>query len=185
MQDFDLRRAMIEIISRNRTLFIWESIAFIILGVLAIMSPVLFSIAIELLIGWICIISAIVIAVRLAQGKQLPNTSSMVMSLILYLLLGIVLVAYPLSGVLTLNLLLACFFFCDGIFRLTSAIQMRPAPRWGWIFFSGFLSFLLGLLIVMTWPQGAPWILGMLLGINLLSNGCIQLGLVMALPKAK
>jgi uncharacterized membrane protein HdeD (DUF308 family) len=180
---FDPRDIVIELLKRNRKLFFWESIAFIILGIAALIAPVLFSITLDLMIGWLAILAACLLAVRIAKSQAVPNTSSAVMSMILYLALGLLLLAYPLTGVLTINLLLACFFICDGIFKLTSAIQIKPAPRWGWIFLSGFLSFILGLLIIFSWPSGAAWILGVLIGINLLTNGLVQLGLVLALPK--
>jgi uncharacterized membrane protein HdeD (DUF308 family) len=179
----DPKNIMIELLKRNRKLFFWESIAFIILGVAALTAPVLFSITIDLMIGWLAILAACLLAARIAQSQAVPNTASAVMSMILYLILGLLLLAYPLSGIITLNILLACFFICDGVFKLTSAIQLKPAPRWGWIFLNGILSFILGLLIIVSLPGGAPWVLGILIGINLLASGLVQLGMILALPK--
>ena len=174
---------MISLIQQNRSTLLFEGFTFVILGLIALIMPVLFSFALEYILGFFCLIAAGVLGARTVCAKELPNRSSNIVTTILYLVLGLVLLFYPLSGILTLSLLLACFFIFDGIFKMTSSMQMRPAPAWGWLFFSGFLSFLLAILIMMSWPTEAAWILGVFAGINLLCTGFVQLGLVWALPK--
>ena len=183
MQDFDPRQFIMQMIQKNRKFLFWESIAFIILGILALSAPVMFSFALELFLGWLCILSACVIGARVAMTRDLPNKSSNIMTMMVYLALGLILISYPLTGVLTLNLLLACFFVFDGIFKLTSALQIRPASGWGWLFFSSILSFFLAILIIMAFPTGSAWILGVFFGINFLFSGFVQLSLLWALPK--
>jgi len=184
MQDFDPKQFIMQMIQKNRKLVFWEGVAFVVLGIFALCAPVVFSFALELFIGWLCILTACVLAVGVAQRKGLPNTSSNVMILLIYLALGLILVSYPLSGVLTLNLLLACFFVFDGIFKLTSSLQIRPVSGWGWLFFSSVLSFFLAILILMAFPTGSAWLLGIFFGINFLFSGLVQLSLLWSLPKS-
>lgn len=179
----DPRKFMISLIQQNRSVILFEGLAFVCIGILALLAPALFSLALEYILGFIALFGAGVLGARIFQAKELPNRSSNIMTMILYLALGSLLLFYPLSGILTINLLLACFFIFDGIFKMTSSMQLRPAPRWGWLFFSGFLSFVLALLILMAFPAGAAWILGILVGINLLCTGFVQLALLWALPK--
>jgi uncharacterized membrane protein HdeD (DUF308 family) len=176
---------LIECVQRHKKLLIKDGIVFVLLGLLALAIPTIFTLTIAKVIGVLCLIAGCMLAFHIAKGKELPNNSSSIVSMIVYLSLGLVLTAYPLSGVVTLNLLLICFFVLDGIFKITSAIQLRPVPGWKWIFFSGFLSFMLSLLILLSIPEGSAWLLGILVGFHLLSTGATQLYQAWALSKIK
>lgn len=52
--------------------------------------------------------------------------------------------------------------------RYRSSRQMKG---WGWMLFSGVISLLLGGLALFPWPETAPWLLGLLFGVNLLVSG--------------
>ena len=173
MQDDDLKKFMISLIELNKEVLRTEGTVFALLGLFTLAVP-----SSPLFVGIGALIAATATGYRIVKGQALPNTSSIGMNLLIYLILGLVLLLYPLSAVVTLNLMLASFFIFDGIFKLTSSIQMQPAPRWGWLFFNAFLSFLFAMLIVMLWPTGSSWVLGRLFGISLLCTGLAELNLL-------
>jgi uncharacterized membrane protein HdeD (DUF308 family) len=91
------------------------------------------------------------------------------------------LLAYPISGIVTLTLLIAAFFFVEGVIQLMIGFQMRSLQGWGWMVFSGIISILLAGLIWSEFPGSARWVIGLLVGVNLLIFGLSQLFLVFSI----
>ncbi len=163
------------LMKRYKKLFIIEGILFTLFGAFAIVLPQLFSLTLDYFIAWLFILSSAAIGVCSMQAEELPNRKIAILSALLYFVLGVLLLAYPMSGILTLTLLLAFYFMFDGIAKLYSSVQIKPLQGWGWLVISGVISLALSILILGFWPQGASWMLGMLVGINLLITGITTL----------
>lgn len=169
---------MIESIRNNRGLYIFESLVFIVLGLLAIALPGLFTYSMELLIGCLFLVGGLVQGYRtLKTGKNVGYFWGLLSSII-SVFVGLLLLAYPISGIITLTLLIAAFFFIEGIIQLFIGFQMRELRGWVWMIFSGIISIILAGLIWSDFPGSARWVLGLLVGINLLMFGLSQLFLV-------
>ncbi len=158
-------------IQEHRGLLLFEGIVFLILGILAICLPGIFTLGFELLIGWLFLIGGVIQLVRTFQTKSIPNFVWTILSAIVYLVVGGLLLWYPLRGVLTLTFLLALFFLIQGIFQIISSFTLRPMRNWGWTLFSGIVSVIIAAIIWSGWPGTAVWVLGLLVGINLLFAG--------------
>ena len=78
---------------------------------------------------------------------------------------------YPLSGILTLTLLLAVVFLLEGILKIALSFKVKPQSNWGWLLVSGIAGIILAIIIILEFPAAAAWILGLLVGINLLISG--------------
>lgn len=72
---------------------------------------------------------------------------------------------------MTITMLVTLFFAMDGIAKIYLAFMIRPLARWGWVFFSGFTSLFLAIIVWIGWPETALWLLGLLLGINMIFLG--------------
>jgi uncharacterized membrane protein HdeD (DUF308 family) len=153
------------------------------LGIATLCVALIFSAALNFCLGLITLGAATAIAIHLVKTRELPNSSSKYVAFVLYLTLGCVLLFYPIQGVVTLNLLIPCFFILDGFFTLTSSMQLRPVPGWMGFLTGGFLSFILALLIVIQWSQGHSAIVAALFGLGLISSGLQELNLIRKLPK--
>ncbi|MBS0637496.1 MAG: DUF308 domain-containing protein, partial [Verrucomicrobia bacterium] len=164
-------------------LFIAEGILFTLLGILGMALPQFFSLTLDYFFGWLFILGAVALGYRSIATPDMPNRTASIFSSILYLVLGILLFVYPMSGILTLTLLLAFYFFLDGVVKVYGAFQIKPLKSWGWILTSGVLSLILAALILGLWPSQASWILGMLVGINLFITGVTTLGFIWSLSK--
>ena len=70
-----------------------------------------------------------------------------------------------------LTLVIAAMFLAEGIFKFFMAFQVRPIQNWGWLAANGVISFILGLLIWSRWPGDSTWIIGLLVGIDLIVGG--------------
>ena len=93
------------------------------------------------------------------------------LSAVLYLGVGILLLVNPLEGALALTIVLAAFLVVEGIFKIIMAMRVRDHDGWGWLLASGILSVTLGVLIWAQWPASGLWVIGLLVGIQLLFTG--------------
>jgi uncharacterized membrane protein HdeD (DUF308 family) len=144
----------------------------LLLGVAAIASPLVAGVVTGLFLGWLFILGGVLQLIYAFQHQH--SSGPLVLSLLLGLLsliVGILLVADPWAGAISLTLFVGVYFFVDGIFRVFLAFQHKPRARWGWLLFNGILMIILGILIWSQWPLNAPWILGTLVGVGLLVNG--------------
>ncbi|MBD0336418.1 MAG: DUF308 domain-containing protein [Cyanobacteria bacterium Co-bin13] len=149
----------------------------LLLGIAAIASPLVAGVVTGLFLGWLFILGGVIQIVYAFQHQH--NSGPLVLSLllgVLSLIVGILLVADPWAGAVSLTLFVGVYFFLDGVFRVFLAFQHKlSSPRWGWFLFNGILMIILGILIWSQWPVNAPWILGTLVGIGLLINGIATL----------
>jgi uncharacterized membrane protein HdeD (DUF308 family) len=143
----------------------------IILGIAAIFLPFIATLTIEALLAVIFIIAGITHVLHAFQSRQTKGMALRLLAGVLYGLVGIILLAFPLQGALTLTLLLAILFMVAGSFKIALALYIRPLLSWGWLMFSGIISAILGVLIWMGLPGTATWAIGLLVGIELLFSG--------------
>ena len=148
-------------------------ILLIIIGLVAISVPLATALAIELLLGWILVVGGIVHGVYAFKSRHEPGVLLRVVTAILYLAAGIILLAHPLAGVLTLTLLLAILFTVEGVSKIITAFGLRAMPNWGWVMFNGIVTLILGVIMWANWPIGAAWVIGLLVGIDLLVAGWV------------
>lgn len=166
-----------------RTVLIAEGVIFSVLGILAIMMPVISTISAELFIGALFLCGGGVQLYRSLTHKADPFKGNSLITGIFYALFGALLLFFPMAGILSLTILLTIFFIVDGIGKSVLAFQMKPAQRWGWFLVSGILSLVLAFLIWSGWPGTAFWVLGLLVGINLLFFGLALISYAFNLPK--
>lgn len=162
---------MADVIQKSKSWFLGAGIILILLGAAAISVPLAASIAIEVLFGWIFVISGVV---TIAHSFRALSSGKCILRLlggVFYLAVGIMFLGYPMQGVLTLTLLLAILFMFEGVMKIAVAVQLRPSPNWGWMLASGIAALILAALIISGYPSSATWILGLLVGINLIFSG--------------
>ncbi len=153
----------------------------VILGVVAIGVPVVATLAVELLFGWLFLVGGIVQVVHLVQTRAAGGFFLKLLGALLYCAAGVLLLLFPLQGTLTLTLLIAVLFIVDGVLKISTAFHLRPMTSWGWVFFSGLIAFALGILIWFELPSSAAWAIGLLVGINFLISGITLVSLALAM----
>jgi uncharacterized membrane protein HdeD (DUF308 family) len=151
-------------------------ILMIVLGVIAIGIPIAISVTMTIFLGILLLVAGVA---QLAQGiasHQWGGFFIHLLGAVVYILFGLALLVNPEVGVRALTLLLAMYFIISGFIKIMMAIISHGARNWGWMLFSGIVSFILGALIWSQWPSNADWVIGLLVGIDLLFTGW---GLVM------
>jgi uncharacterized membrane protein HdeD (DUF308 family) len=142
-----------------------------VLGLLLIAAPALGTLAIDLLVGWFLIIGGVAQLFHAFMEKAWRGFLLELLSGLLYLVVGLLLVFYPMAGAQALTIFLAAFLLVEGIVRIALGLRVRPAQGWGWLLSGGIVTVILALLIWMQWPSSALWVIGLLVGVNLLFTG--------------
>ena len=161
-----------EIIHDHWVLFLIQGIILAALGLLAIGAPFLATVVVVKLAGWLFLIGGIVGLASLFTGRRVPGSFWSFLSAIVSILVGIYILYRPLAGMLSLTLVLAAFFFAQGITQIFASLSHRRVLKsWGWVLLSGIVDLILGGIIVSGWPETSAWVLGILVGVNLFMFG--------------
>lgn len=156
----------------QRRHYVLEGIILIILGLLAIWLPVFTTFSLTLLIGSILLIGGAIQLFRTFRGIKTASFWVSLINCLLAIIVGILLLFYPMHGRMFLTLLLGIFFLFQGVTQIAMGIHIKPISRnWGLLVVSGIVSIILSILIWSKWPSISSWFIGLLVGINLLFFG--------------
>jgi uncharacterized membrane protein HdeD (DUF308 family) len=87
-----------------------------------------------------------------------------------YIVIGFVLMSQPVGGALALTWVLGIVFLASGIVR--ALVGIRNGTQAGWLLVvSGVLGVIAGLVILIGWPVTGLWVIGFLLGVDLVLHG--------------
>jgi uncharacterized membrane protein HdeD (DUF308 family) len=184
LPEFDeIRREAAAAIHDHWKFFLADGVLMMLLGAAAIIVPDLASLAITIFVGWLFFVGGVFRALMAWRRRRSPAFGWSLATGLLAALLGIILVARPLQGMLTLTAALAAFFIIGGIGTLLIAFEYRRhLTSWGWLLLSGVIDLVLAYLILEGWPSSAGWAIGLLAGINMFFFG---LSLVMTAIAAR
>jgi uncharacterized membrane protein HdeD (DUF308 family) len=163
-------------------LFLIEGIVLVLLGFAAILVPPIATLAFTLVIGWLFLISGIVGLITTFYMRNAPGFWWSLFSAVVGIAAGIILLRWPISGTVSLTLVLIAFFIVEGIATLMYAFEHRSqlSGRWGWMLASGIVDLILAGIIFAGLPASATWALGLLVGINMLFGGTAMIGMALA-----
>ena len=178
----DFQRSVANAIHAHWGLFLFEGIVLVILGAAAIIVPQIATLAFTLVIGWLFLISGGVGLVTTFWMRNAPGFWWALLSAAIALAAGVVLILWPISGTLSLTLVLIAFFVVEGIATLMYAFEHKAqlSGRWGWMLASGIVDLVLAGIIFAGLPGTAAWALGLLVGINMLFGGTAMIGMALA-----
>ncbi len=181
-----IERAVEGAIREHWVLFLIEGIVLLVLGIAAILVPMVATIAFTILIGWLFLISGAVGLFTTFWMRHAPGFWWSLLSAVIAIAAGIVLLIWPISGSLSLTLLLTAFFIVEGVASIMYAIEHRRqlSGRWGWMLVSGIVDLILAGIIIAGLPGTALWALGLLVGINLIFGGVAMIGMALAAKPA-
>ncbi len=173
VSEAQLREQLSGAMRRHWVLFLCEGIALVILGLLAVLAPVIASVAATVFFGWILLLSGIVGLIATLRARQAPGFTWSLLSALVGIVAGVLLLVWPLLGTLSLTAVLIAFLLLEGGVSIMYALEHKSAlsGRWGWMLASGIADVILGLLLFIGLPGTALWALGLLVGINLLFGG--------------
>lgn len=152
-------------------------------GVAAISVPLLATVGIVTVIGILMLAAGAAQIVSAFSSSKWSGVFVHIVMGLLYGVTGFFILENPLVGAGGLTLLMAMFFFMSGIFRIVFALRER-FPTWGWTLLNGAVTLLLGIIIWRQFPESALWLIGLLVGIDLIFTGWTWIMLAFAVRNA-
>ncbi len=168
-----IQRAVATALHEHWGLYLAEGILLVVLGLIAIVIPPIATLAVEILFGWLFLLSGIMGLITTFMMRQAPGFWWSLISAILGIAAGVVLLLYPANGVLSLTLILIVFFIVEGVATIMFALDHKRelSGQWAFMLLSGIIDLVLAAIIFAGLPGTAAWALGVLVGINMLFGG--------------
>ncbi len=166
-----VRSAMAAAFRDNWKSYCLQGVLLFILGILAVATPLFATLAIEILLGWLILFGGLIGCYRAFRDRGESSFWPPFLAGAVSIIVGVLLLVYPLQGVLTLTILVAAFLFAEGLMQIMMSISLRPAKQWVWLLVSGLLALVLAVMVIAQLPGSAGWLLGLLVGINLMFFG--------------
>jgi len=173
----------VEMVKSASTVSILWGVLLIVFGVMAVGSPFLAAVAVNVVVAWLLVLAGIV---HIMLGFRAHGAGSMIWKVLVgvaYLCFGGYVLIHPVLGVATLTLLLASLFLVEGILNIVLYVKMRPIHGSSWMLLDGIITLLLGLMIYLQWPSSSAWAIGTLVGVSLIFSGVARVMMSLAVRK--
>jgi len=150
-----------------------EAIVLLLLGVAALAAPLMAGLAIAFLIGWVLVFSGVIGLIAAFAGHMHYHRGWSLASAIVALIAGLLLLLFPLIGVITVAIVIGAYLVVDGVSLIGLALTRRKRgfSGWPWLAASGALDLLLALFILSLGAAGSAILVGVVVGIDLLVAG--------------
>jgi uncharacterized membrane protein HdeD (DUF308 family) len=155
------------------SLFVIQGVFLMILGALAFIWPQISTVAIDIYVGWVLLLSGLAGLATMFIAADVPAFLWSLVTAALSLFAGVLLLWHPVEGAISLTLVLIAFFIVEGVFQVAVAVRYRDLfpDSWGWMPMSGIADLFLAAVIISGWPGTASWALGLIVGVNLITSG--------------
>jgi uncharacterized membrane protein HdeD (DUF308 family) len=140
-------------------------------GFAAIAFPYLSTMAAKIALGWIFLVAGVATILHAFSAGAWRGFFLNLLIGLLYLVAGAYLAFLPLTGIITLTIVIAALFLTDGVLEVIMAFRVRPHEGWVWVLISGLAAIAVGAMIAMQLPNSAAWAIGLLVGIKLIFAG--------------
>jgi uncharacterized membrane protein HdeD (DUF308 family) len=158
--------------SKNAGMFFIWGLILMAIGIFAVTATNFTTIVSVVLLGFLILLAGSVLLIdtfTFWRGKDHGFVLSLLVS-ILYLAAGVLLISNPIEGSISLTFLLGTIYTFLGLARMFFYGQVQM-PQWGWSFANGLITFLIGILILASWPGSSLFIIGLFIGIDLFFCG--------------
>lgn len=165
--------------------FVAAGVAMIIFGMIALGNLFAATVAVIYVTGAMLIVAGVVEIIQSFGAKSWGKTIYWLLSGLLYAIAGVLMFSNPLLAAGVFTLLLAAALFAVGVLRIIAGFDARPAAGWGWMVAAGVFTVLFGVLIAIGWPINSIWLIGLILGVDLIFQGVAWISFGFALkPKS-
>lgn len=126
-----MREAMRETVRKYSTWYLLQGGLMVVAGVVALLYPFFASTAIVLILGWLLIFAGVVQGIGLIGAGNVPHYWLQLISAVIAILIGVLMLRQPDSGLMIITALLIVYFMVEGIAKVIFALTIRPFPNWG------------------------------------------------------
>jgi uncharacterized membrane protein HdeD (DUF308 family) len=158
-------------------------VALVLLGVLALGDVVAVTLASAVFVGAMFLVGGIFHLIHAFMVKTWSGFLMNVLAGVLYVIGGALIMDEPIAGALLITIFLIAALVVGGALRITVALRHREMGGWWLMVLSGLVSVVIGILLYGSLPWSGLWVLGTLIGIELLVQGVTWLMFGMALRR--
>ena len=158
-------------------------VVYTIAGIIALGSVVSATAVTVFVVGIMMLIAGVAEVISAFQFKTWGKFLLWLLVGALYIVAGFATFENPLLTAAFLTLLLAFSLIASGIMRMVLGLSMRQGTPWAWVVFSGAITLVLGLIILAHWPVSSLYVLGVLLGVDLIFAGTGWIGVGLGLRR--
>jgi len=173
----------VDIVRQASTLSILWGVLLIVFGMVAVGSPFVAAVAVNVVVAWLIVLAGIVHAVLAFRAHGAGSVIWKLLVGLAYLFFGSYLIVHPVLGVASLTLVLASLFLIEGILDIILFFRMRPLRGSTWVLVDGIVTLLLGLMIYLQWPSSSAWAIGTLVGVSMIVSGITRVMMSLAVRK--
>jgi len=159
------------------------SVLLIIFGIFAIALPMVSSIGVALVIGWLVILAGITQLIHAFRSEGVGHIVWKLIVAVFYLVAGAYLLAHPALGAAGLALALGIFLFAEGIADVFAYFSSPKSIRSSWMLLDAVITLVLGFLIWNRWPSNSLWVIGTLVGISMVMTGITRFMMALAVRR--
>jgi uncharacterized membrane protein HdeD (DUF308 family) len=165
--------------------FVALGVVLLLLGVLALGDVVVVTLISTIFIGAMLLVGGVFQVVHAFMVKTWSGFLLSMLGGIVYAVGGLLIMNEPVQGALVITLFLIVALMIGGILRIVVAVRHREINGWWLMALSGVISVLIGFLLYASFPWSGLWVLGTLIGVELLVQGATWLMFGMALRRMR
>lgn len=165
-----IRLSDIESVRKNWGWFFVLGMTLLLLGMTVIGSAATATLFSVVLFGFFLIGASVVQIIHTFMTRKWSGFFLSLLLSILYAIMGVFFLAHPVASAMEITLVVAVFCFIGGLFKMIAPLVLR-FEAWGWVFFNGLVTFVLGCLIYSQWPMSALWLIGTFIGVDMILAG--------------
>jgi uncharacterized membrane protein HdeD (DUF308 family) len=167
----DLVASWREQLSRHWKLLLATGVLLELAGIFSIFVPIVASISVAILAGWALLLGGVVQFGHVARKDAGWERIWRLFLALITAIAGLSILLFPLSGTITLTVVLVVWFWVSGGTKLAAWWRLRNVEGSWMLGLNGLASVVLGILIWADLPSSAAWAIGLLVGIDLVLYG--------------
>lgn len=171
MSDQPSSTPILDGIRDNASFAVTAGIVLVILGFLALASPLAAGLSITAIVGILLAIGGISQCVLAFRAGAFGRGLWIFAVGFLMAITGIYMFTQPVAGLAALTMILVAYLFAAGICELIIAFQIRPEAGWGLSLVSAIVTLLLAIMLWRQFPVSGIWAIGILFGIKMMFSG--------------
>lgn len=164
-----------EITKKFFSMLLTEGIFLVILGILIMLVPQIATLGAALIISIGLILAGIYKLINsIVLRKELENPWLTSLLGVLLITTGVYIAVKPLFSIFALTLAVGIYFIFDGVSTIALSIQNRKIINGSGValgIVAALIQFILAFLIIYGLPGTALWVIGLLIGVNMLVSG--------------
>ena len=166
-----LRQDLIQRLATKWKSLLWTGIGLAVLGLMAMLSPIVSTLVTVRIIGWLFLFAGIAGVFNAFSTQGVGSFFGALLFSLLSVAIGAHMIGNPGAGMVFLTVMIAAIFVIEGAYQAAVSFELKPDHGWGWMLTSAVFSIGVGILIISGLPGASLVIIGFLVGLNFFSTG--------------